>query len=349
MSIASLFSFICFAAIILQQLLSVVAIGEECALNTECRHIKNCPIIKNRLSQMERKPYCNLNRRSTYVCCPVPPLPYATPNDEERRAVKECKSYLKLKKCDQSLIVGGDKADPKEFPFMALLIYRNVTQHDSHICGGSLISSKFVLSAAHCFYQPKNPNIVRLGELDYARTDDVASPVDISIRKYTIPDGYDNYGNKFHDIAVIELERVVDFNDFIMPACLPLVDGRSFQQFLATGWGAIQDYDKSSSHLLKVKLDSFADDVCLEKIDTDAGQVINTTIQMCAGSFHYVRDTCSGDSGGPLFVDHPDYNCLHLLLGVTSYSHGGCANIGYPAFYTRISSYVDWIEKIVWG
>ncbi|XP_013098895.2 venom protease [Stomoxys calcitrans] len=349
MSAVSLTNFLCFSLTVLQLLTPIVAIGEECALNTECVHLRKCPFIKSRIHQMPRKPYCNLNQRGTYVCCPVEPKPYVDSKDQERRVVKECKSYQNVRKCDQSFIVGGEKADPKEFPFMALLIYQRGGESPSYICGGSLISSKFVLSAAHCFYQPRNPNIIRLGELDYGRTDDDASPVNIAIKKYTNHEGYNHLGDKFHDIAVVELEREVQFNDYIMPICLPLVDGRAFTQFLAAGWGAVKDFGESSSHLLKVKLDIFDDNECLGHIDTDADQAINTTIQMCAGSHHYARDTCTGDSGGPLFVDHPDYNCLHLILGVTSFSHGGCANIGYPAFYGRISEYVDWIEKLVWG
>lgn len=187
---------------------------------------------------------------------------------------------------------------------------------------------------------------MRLGELDYNTSEDDASPVDFSLDSYHIHEEYDD-DTRFHDIAVVKLNATVQYNDYILPACLPLVDGRSFPQFLATGFGAVKNFGNSASHLQKVKLDNFSDELCQSKIDK-AVVSINTTIQMCAGSFYYERDTCTGDSGGPLFVDHPDYNCLFLVLGVTSYGEGGCANKGLPAFYTRIQVYVKWIEKIVW-
>lgn len=190
---------------------------------------------------------------------------------------------------------------------------------------------------------------MRLGELDYNSTQDDAAPVDFTFTYLRHPD-YDHFG-KLNDIALVKLDGEVQFNDYILPACLPIPINREFEYALAAGWGAVRDtFGVSSSHLLKVKLDGYPSDVCLEKIGEDSTIPVNTTIQMCAGSKDGKRDTCTGDSGGPLFVDHPDdeYKCLHLVLGLTSYSHGGCANEDFPAIYVRLSAYVDWIERNVW-
>ncbi|XP_061399269.1 trypsin-like [Musca vetustissima] len=171
--------------------------------------------------------------------------------------LSQCKSYRNTRKvCDKSLIVGGDNADPKEFPFMALLFYIN--GHERIVmCGGSLVSDRYVVIAA----------------------------------------------------CILDNEMVTKFYKE------KTTDGRDFPQFLATGWGTLKDYGRSPSHLQKVKLDNFNDELCLSKVDK-AAITINTTIQMWAGSYYYERDICAGDSGGPLFVDHPDYNCLFLVLGV---------------------------------
>ncbi|XP_073833752.1 venom protease-like [Musca autumnalis] len=319
--------------------------GDECGKTAECKLLKDCPEIYKKFSFLPKKHYCRVDESSVNVCCPVPPQPYVAKKDDEIRIVRECKSYQNIrKKCDKSLIVGGENADPKEFPFMAMIMYVNGIQR-SILCGGTLVSKKHVITAAHCFCVENEPNVVRLGELDYTRTNDDADPVDFSIESYKIHEEY-NYNTKFHDIAVVLLNETVKFNDYIAPACLPLVDGRNFTQFMACGYGTLKDFGKMATHLQKVKLDNFNDTTCLSRIDTNVS--LNTTIQMCAGSFYHEKDTCSGDSGGPLFVDHPDYRCLFLVLGVTSYGEGGCGNKRSAAFYTRVSAHVEWIEKIVW-
>lgn len=65
---------------------------------------------------------------------------------------KECKSFRAHRpSCEKSLIVSGVKAEPKEFPFMALLFYKD-EETVNYLCGGTLISNKYVLTAAHCFF-----------------------------------------------------------------------------------------------------------------------------------------------------------------------------------------------------
>lgn len=192
-----------------------------------------------------------------------------------------------------------------------------------------------------------------MGELDYSTTEDDASPIDIEIANTITHPQYfiTDIQEKYNDIALVELAKSVEFNDYIMPACLPLVDGRDFQEYFAAGWGRPNDTTTElTPHLLKVKLDSFDDDTCIRKVEAteELKDGVNRRTQMCAGSFNDQRDTCMGDSGGPLFVDHPDYKCLHLALGITSFSSGGCGNKGHPAVYTRIQLYLDWIERIVW-
>ncbi|XP_037826294.1 LOW QUALITY PROTEIN: serine protease snake-like [Lucilia sericata] len=326
--------------------------ANECALNTECVHIRDCPRVLNNFHLIRNKPYCSLNQKGTHVCCLKPPEKYTQEKDEDIRSVRECKSVQRYRKsCEKTLIVSGQKAEAQEFPFMALLFYKH-EDTVNYLCGGTLISNKYVLTAAHCFFVYSPPNWVRLGELDYSTTTDDASPIDYEIKNIiTHPQLYHRHTRKYNDIALVELVKEVQFNDYIMPACLPLVDGRDFQEYLAAGWGRPNDTTlEMSPHLLKVKLDRFDDDTCISKVEQteELKYGVNKRTQMCAGSFTDKRDTCMGDSGGPLFVDHPDYKCLFLVLGITSFSHGGCGNVGHPAVYTRIQLYLDWIEQIVW-
>lgn len=72
-----------------------------------------------------------------------------------------------------------------------------------------------------------------------------------------------------------------------------------------------------------------------------------TSRMLCAGDSqgNFSRDTCQGDSGGPLQTQDPIYSCLFQVIGITSFGLG-CALV--PGVYTKVSSYIHWIENTVW-
>uniref|UniRef100_A0A1B0DLB7 Uncharacterized protein n=2 Tax=Phlebotomus papatasi TaxID=29031 RepID=A0A1B0DLB7_PHLPP len=69
--------------------------------------------------------------------------------------------------------------------------------------------------------------------------------------------------------------------------------------------------------------------------------------QLCAGSHSEEKDTCEGDSGGPLQIYNNNVYCMYNIIGVTSFGKG-CGSVGQPGVYTRISNYLDWIEEVTW-
>lgn len=189
--------------------------------------------------------------------------------------------------------------------------------------------------------------VVRLGELDYNSNTDDARPQDFLVVNYVVQPGYgedDDMGSRFNDIALLELDREATFNEYVAPACLPPTSGNEYRQVTAAGWGATSEGGRASSHLLKVTLDRFEEQQCSEQLE----HKIDVRTQLCAGSRSSSSDTCYGDSGGPVFVQHPQYSCLKQVIGVTSYGLV-CGVQGLPSVYTKVHLYTDWIENIVWG
>ncbi|XP_062552704.1 serine protease snake-like [Armigeres subalbatus] len=245
------------------------------------------------------------------------------------------------------LIVGGERARLGEFPHQALLGYPSETNQIEFKCGGSLISKRFVLTAAHCSKGVDNPTVVRLAELDLAVEDD--DQVDFDVEqiikhpKYTQKQAY-------NDIALVKLAQDVLFTKMLRPACLWAGREINTTQALATGFGHTEYGGKSSDQLMKVQLDVFDASACNYLNSGSVRRKFPQGVidsQICAGSLRDNRDTCQGDSGGPLEVVTDQKGCTFHIVGITS--TGAACGFSTPSIYTRVSSFIDWIEATVWG
>ncbi|KAL1397388.1 hypothetical protein pipiens_009798 [Culex pipiens pipiens] len=286
----------------------------------------------------------------------------------ERIAVKKCAEYRKLTvktstlitlslrptaisfedyKCPNvvDLIVGGEAARRGEFPHQALIGYQAESdpRKIEFKCGGSLISERFVLTAAHCLSGAK-PVVVRLGENDLRDEDDDQVDFDIEaiVRhpEYTIRRAY-------HDVALVKLAQNVIFTRQIRPACLWTGHNLNISSAIATGFGRTEFDGSTSDVLMKVQLDVLDKAECNGFTTSRKFKMGLIEGQLCVGSHSGGKDTCQGDSGGPLETVTEEKGCMFHIVGITSVG-SACGYGKSPAIYTRVSSYVDWIEKVVW-
>ncbi|XP_016987903.2 serine protease grass-like [Drosophila rhopaloa] len=224
-------------------------------------------------------------------------------------------------------VVGGQDAEMFANPWMVILF-----QDLKFICGGTLITSSFVLTAAQCF--ENSPNKVRLGEYDMSTNPDCSSmgrkpsSFEVGIERLIRHPSYDIHGFQ-NDIGLVKLARNVIFSDHIRPICL-LVNQtlvRTFTSFDVTGWGKTSETRETSEKLQTATLTNLNRFMCELVFD----RPINKS-QICASSVN--SDTCKGDSGGPLTAQLV-YGQIQRVFqfGITSFGMDRCRGFGV---YTNV-------------
>ncbi|XP_036336610.1 uncharacterized protein LOC118746806 isoform X1 [Rhagoletis pomonella] len=239
-------------------------------------------------------------------------------------------------------VVNGSLAKRGHHPWQATIRTRGRGGISSHWCGAVLISSRHLLTAAHCLAgYPKGAYLVRLGD-HYANIAE-ASEIDSFIENWYVHEKFRDATHMNNDIAMIVLKTPVKFNDYIQPVCLPSKDATVTENRKCTisGWGSIKSGVSTPSNILRAaELPILSDDVCKQPHVYGASL---TEGMFCAGYMDESVDACDGDSGGPLICHDEDGETLY---GIISWGqHCGYAN--KPGVYVRVEKYVDWImDKI---
>ncbi|XP_055302911.1 trypsin-4 [Sitodiplosis mosellana] len=237
---------------------------------------------------------------------------------------------------DQERIVGGHDASLNEWPWIVAL-FNNGRQ----FCGGSLIDNIHILTAAHCVAHMSSADVARmtvnLGDHNI-RTAFETQHLVKKVKRVVRHRSFDSR-TLYNDVALLTLESPVSYTSNIRPICLPRsgqLYGGSFGTVI--GWGSLRENGPQPSILQKVSVPIWSNAVCRQKYGGAApGGIIESMI--CAGKDS--RDSCSGDSGGPLMVmdGHTWYQAGVVSWGI------GCGSGRYPGVYTRVSSFLQWIEK----
>ncbi|XP_027970572.1 duodenase-1-like [Eumetopias jubatus] len=235
-------------------------------------------------------------------------------------------AFLLAPEIETRKIIGGHETKPHSRPFMAFLRLQNPNK----ICGGFLVREDFVLTAAHCNGSSINVILGAHNIKKQERTQQV-----IPVRKAIHHPDY-NPKYVFNDIMLLHLEKKAHLTAHVSPLRLPK---RSAQVWPGTvcsvaGWGLLSMNSTSGARKLhEVELEVQRDEQCISRYKN----LYDSTTQMCVGNPKKKKSSFKGDSGGPLV-------CNNVAQGIVSF---GRPDGKPPRVYTRTSSFLRWIERIM--
>ncbi|RZB77536.1 venom protease-like [Asbolus verrucosus] len=354
-------------------LFCTVAEGTPCETPNEeygtCINIYNCTVLMDLLVTQSNNPRvrtylrastCGYLGQTPMVCCPQPKTRNVDPiilsnTTQNPQSAKETNTVITLPKKPQCgfsnvsnpRIVNGIPAKLGEFPWIVALGYKNSKNPDQPkwLCGGTLITEKHILTAGHCVYNRNDLYLARLGDLDLFSDDDGANPETILLAKAKIHENFSPV-NFTNDIAILTLAETPK-TATVWPICLPIDEPLRSSNFVSreptvAGWGSLYFNGPSSPWLQEVVIPVVDNARCKRAFGTRS--VIDERV-LCAGYLRGGKDACQGDSGGPLMLGSSEpSNLRYHLIGVVSYGLR-CAEAGYPGVYTRVTAFIDWIQR----
>jgi len=258
-------------------------------------------------------------------------------------------------------IIGGVTTEKSEYPWQVSLIIDPDLQlpipPHNPICGGSIISSKSIMTAAHCvdiapLWVLVQVIKVMVSEHDWPKKD----AQEFSLCRVHFHPDWDRETMK-NDYAILELCEEIHFHQAAQPICLPALAGDEYDGVpgIVSGWG-VEDEDNSQTpnKLKEANMTTIPISVCRTFLQSIIGlppDSLDSSMMCVRGDEQYV---CFGDSGGPLIVQEP---CGHyalvggasFVLGACVYPESGPFEGIFPSVYARVTHVLPWIEQTMQG
>uniref|UniRef100_A0A670HU34 Neurotrypsin n=1 Tax=Podarcis muralis TaxID=64176 RepID=A0A670HU34_PODMU len=242
-------------------------------------------------------------------------------------------------------IIGGNKSLRGGWPWQVSLRLKGFHRDARLLCGATLISNCWVLTAAHCFKRfgvDVRRYLLRVGDHHTGVRDEFER--ELPVEKIVLHRNYQSSSND-NDIALVRIRgksgNCLSFSHHVLPVCLPERKEKSSidrQACVISGWG---DTGRSYSRtLLQGSVPLLPRRVCKSRYGKKF-----TNRMLCAGNISEDNrvDSCQGDSGGPLMCQRSGGHWV--ILGITSWGYG-CGRKDSPGVYTKVSKFVPWIKKV---
>ncbi|XP_071525421.1 uncharacterized protein [Panulirus ornatus] len=268
-----------------------------------------------------------------YVTCADPTCVNSSPKRRRRDADLEVppsgtSDRVRRDHSSNSRIVGGNDSAPDVWTFLV-----GIKRNGVFICGGSIITADWVLSAGHCFvrfrkmFYEVQAGMLRRGSWSPFEQTTLVSHV-IRHEDFEVT-------HLFHDLVLLKLQTPLQLNRWVRPVCLATqMDLKMGTMCTVAGWGNVLEDGDLADSLQEVQLPTL--DTCTRDF-----MLVTDEQVLCAGYPEGLRDACQGDSGGPMMCNGTEG---WVQAGVVSYGRG-CARADQPGVYSRVTHYKPWIQE----
>ncbi|XP_029795517.1 mannan-binding lectin serine protease 1 isoform X2 [Suricata suricatta] len=273
-------------------------------------------------------------------------------NEVLGRSQPTCLPVCGLPKFSRKLmarIFNGRPAQKGTTPWIAMLSHWT----EQPFCGGSLLGSSWIVTAAHCLHQPLDPEYPSLPATDLISPSDFKiilgkhwrrqsdkNEQHLGVKRFLLHPLYDP--NTFeNDVALVELLDSPVLNDYVMPICLPKGPPQEEAMVIVSGWGK-QFLQRFPETLMEIEIPIVDHRTCQEAYAPLKKKV--TRDMICAGEKEGGKDACAGDSGGPMVTLDKETGQWYLV-GTVSWGDD-CGKKDRYGVYSYIYHNTDWIQRI---